>query len=161
MPDRALPTAVTPARVRQVLADHLPGAFEGLEWERDGDVYFVGFDGIRADGTVDRYLTKWTFVYYPDWPPHVTFVNPKTKQHDPRYWPVVNSSRLALNPNYGEAPEGLICNSMFFDWYFYGGHGDQPAVSWKKGVHTMTATVEELKIHLRQPFYQARADAGA
>jgi hypothetical protein len=48
----------------------------------------------------------------------------------------------------------LICNSMFFDWYFYGGHGDQPAVSWKPGVHRAAATVAELEIHLRPPHYQ-------
>lgn len=149
-------------KVRQVLADEAPKAFEGLNWERDGDVCFVEFEAKRPDGTADVYLTKWTFFHYPEWPPHVTFVDPKTKLYDSSYWPVISGSTdLAFNASYGDAPEGLICNSMFFDWYFWGGHGSQPAVSWRPGVHRAAATVAELIIHLQQPYYVGPANARA
>jgi hypothetical protein len=154
MPDRHLPTPLPLVQIRRILAEEAPRAFEGLRWECVGDVYFVEFPAQRRDGTIDSYLTKWTFFHYPDWPPHVTFVNPETKLHDPSYWPATGSDRLSLNPTYGDAPEGLICNSMFFDWYFYGGHGVQPAVSWQPGVHRAAATVAELMIHLQPPYYQ-------
>ena len=141
-------------KLREVLATDLPQAFDGLRWFQDGDVYFAELPATRADGTVDTYLTKWTFVYYPAQPPHVTFVNATTHRYDPASWPDAGNTRLSLHPVYGDAPEGLICNSMFYDWYYYGGHGSQPAVSWKPGEHKAIATVTELREVLRQPRYR-------
>ena len=148
------PAPLPLAQLREVLAVDLPAAFEGLEWSRTDDVYFVEFPAVRDDGTVDMYLTKWTFFHYPGLPPHVTFVNPQTREYDPAFWPNASSPRTAISPVYGDAPEGLICNSMFYDWYFYGGHGDQPAISWKPGVHKAIATVTELREVLRSPHYR-------
>ncbi len=140
--------------LRAVLARDLPLAFEGLKYVREDDVYFVTFPATREDGTVDSYLTKWTFLDYPGQPPHVTFVNPATKRHDPAYWPNANNARTQLTPVYGDAPEGLICNSMFYAWYYWGGHGEQPAVSWIPGVHRAIATVTELRDVLSPPHYR-------
>ena len=140
--------------LRRALAVDAPAAFDGLEWEEVNDVYFVKFPAVGASGDVDTYLTKWTFFHYPAEPPHVTFVNPETKEYDATGWPDASNDRVALNPVYGDAPEGLICNSMFYNWYYYGGHGDQPAVSWKPGVHKAIATVIELRQLLRQPHYR-------
>lgn len=137
-----------------MLAVDLPAAFGGLKWSQTGDVYFVEFPATRSDGTVDTYLTKWTFFDYPGRPPHVTFVNLTTKEYDPASWPDAGNDRVALTPVYGDAPEGLICNSMFYDWYYYGGHGDQPGVSWKPGIHKAIATVTELRDLLRPPHYK-------
>jgi hypothetical protein len=149
------PTQLLPLlRLRQVLAVDLPQAFDGLKWHEEDDAYFVEMPATRADGSIDTYLTKWTFAFYPGQPPHVTFVNPVTKLYDPHSWPVVTSQRTSLSPNYPGAPEGLICNSMFYDWYYYGGHGNQPAVSWLPGVHKAIATVTELREILRQPQYK-------
>ena len=142
--------------VREVLALDLPRAFDGLHWWEEDAVYFVEFSATRADGTIDMYLTKWTFVFYPGQPPHVTFVNPQTKLYDPAGWPDAGNDRVSLAPQYGDAPEGLICNSMFYDWYYYGGHGEQPVVSWKPGVHRAIATVTELRGLLRAPAYNGR-----
>ena len=148
-------TAPLPIRqLRKILAQDLPIAFDRLKWSQEEDVYYVEFPAIRPDGTIDRYLTKWTFTYYPAQPPHVTFVNPKTKLYDATGWPKAGSGRLALSPAYGSAPEGLICNSMFYDWYYYGGHGEQPAVSWKPGIHKAIATVTELRDVLQPPCYE-------
>ena len=70
-------------------------------------------------------------------------------------------SIFALHAVYDGAPAGLICNSMFFAWYFYGGHGNQPGASWQAGVHHASASVAELKIHLRPPYYQGPSSAGS
>lgn len=148
------PRPLSLPELRKVLAVDLPVAFEGLEWYGEGEVYFVTFRATRADSTVDTYLTKWSFLDYPGQPPHVTFVNPETKHHDPAYWPNAHNGRTQLSPVYGDAPDGLICNSMFYAWYYWGGHGDQPAVSWVPGVHKAIATVTELRDVLRQPHYQ-------
>ena len=51
--------------LREVLAVDLPLAFDGLHWWKEDDVYFVEFPAARADGTIDIYLTKWTFVFIP------------------------------------------------------------------------------------------------
>jgi len=146
-------TPLTLIELRAVLANDLPVAFEGLSWTQDDDVYFVEFPALRQDGTIDHYLTKWTFTYYPGQPPHVTFVNPATGVYDGSGWPNAGNGRLVMNPVYDGAPEGLICNSMFYDWYYYGGHGDQPTVSWKPGIHKAIATVTELREVLKPPAY--------
>ena len=137
----------------EVLAADVPKAFRSLVWVQEGDTYFVEFPAVRADGTVDSYLTKWTFTFYPAQPPHVTFVNPTTKKYDGSSWPEAKNERVTLHPKYGDAPEGLICNSMFYDWYYYGGHSNRPDVGWKPGVHKAIATVVELRDLLRQPYY--------
>lgn len=156
-PDPSQPLHV--GRVREIVAVDAPRAFVGLVWYQEGDTYFVEFPAQRADGTVDTYLTKWTFIYYPGQPPHVTFVNPETKKYDPNSWPDASNERISLAPTYGGAPEGLICNSMFYDWYYYGGHGNQPAVSWKPGVHKAIASSTELRNLLRQPHYKGPRNA--
>ena len=163
MPDRELPTPQPPLVVRRVV-DALASSdtFEGLTVRRVDDVLFVEFPGTRADGTVDRYVTKWSFAYYPEWPPDVTFVKRDTLTYDPAAWPKINNSPVfALHAAYPGAPAGLICNSMFFGYYFWGGHGSQPAASWKAGVHHASASVGELKIHLAQPWYVGPSHAGS
>lgn len=145
-----------PGELRRVLGEDLPKAFEGLEWYPLDDVYFITFAATMADRHSDRYLTKWTFLHYPDQPPHVTFVNPESQQYDGTGWPNASSPTTSLHPVYDGAPEGLICNSMFYDWYYYGGHGSQPAVSWIPGVHKAIASVTELRQVLNPPNYRGR-----
>jgi hypothetical protein len=117
-------------------------------------VLFVATPAVRPDGTVDEYLSRWSFLYYPAWPPSVTFVDPVTKAYSVAHWPrISNSNRLALHPTYGGAPTGMICNSMFFEYYFWGGHGSPERTGWTEGLHTMAASVSELMIHLRPPYY--------
>ena len=76
MPDRELPTPQPLVAVRK-LVDALEGSdtFSGLKVRRVDDLLFVEFPATRADGAIDHYLTKWSFAYYPEWPPDVTFVN--------------------------------------------------------------------------------------
>lgn len=147
--------------LREILATDVPRAFRDLVWAQEEDTYFVEFPALRADGTVDRYLTKWTFTFYPEQPPHVTFVNPTTRRYDGSSWPDASNDRVTLHPVYAGAPEGLICNSMFYDWYYYGGHSSRPDMVWRPRVHTAVATVAELRTLLRQPYYNGPRRAGS
>ena len=160
MPDHPLPEVTPPATARAAVLRHRDRALEGLKWEEDEAndlVLFVTTPAVAASGQIDLYMVKLGFAYYPDWPPSATFVDPATRQYSPRHWPVIeNSDRMALHPTYGDAPEGLICNSMFFEFYFWGGHGRNPQLTWEKGRHTMAASISELKIHLQPPYYQRR-----
>ncbi len=128
---------------------------EGLRWEEESAlVTYATLPAQRTDGVTDSYLARFSFVYYPDWPPSVTFVSPATRAYDAAHWPKINNSdRMAFHPVYGDAPAGLICNSMFFEFYFWGGHARQAGQCWEKSLHTMAATVAELRIHLSQLYY--------
>lgn len=157
MPDRPLPVPSDPATAQSALRQHLPKALDGYKYEYDNDrTVYVHMAGIRADGTTDEYLVRLTFLYYPTYPPSVTFVNPATKQYDGTHWPAGNSPRLAFHARYGDAPAGMVCNSMTFEYYFWGGHNPTPEISWNPQIHTFAATIAELADHLRPPLYQGR-----
>ncbi len=158
MPDRALPEAVEPQLARAALIAHMGNALEGYRYEYDGDrTIYVWMDGVKPDGTVDEYLVRLMFLYYPEWPPNVTFVNPETRRYDGKSWPQITGAiRLAFHASYGDAPAGMVCNSMTFEYYFWGGHSPTDGIKWNKEVHTFAATLAELRDHLRQPYYQGR-----
>lgn len=159
MPDHLLPTAADPEDARESFLRHRDVALDDFEWEQDGPLaIFVHLEGRRVDGTVDRYLARLSFLYYPAWPPSATFVNPDTRRYDPKSWPdvdtTVSGATLALHPVYGDAPEGLICNSMFFEYYFWGGHAPGGNIRWDPARHTFAASLNELRIHLLPPYYR-------
>ena len=133
-------------------------ALDGYEYEYDEDrTIFVRMPAFRADGARDAYLIRLTFLYYPDWPPNVTFVNPESKKYDGTNWPkIAGSPTLAFYPSYGDAPAGMVCNSMTFEYYFWGGHSPSDEIRWSKQKHTFAATIAELRDHLRQPYYQGK-----
>jgi hypothetical protein len=137
---------------------HKKRALEGLRWHSDGQLaILVWLEDQHAAGQVDEYVARLSFLYYPEWPPAVTFVNPETKQYDPAFWPQAGSDRLAMHPAYGDASEGLVCNSMVFQFYFWGGHQATNTTCWAPGHHTFAATLNELAIHLQPPYYRGRA----
>jgi hypothetical protein len=159
---------------------------EGLRWtEESALLTYLTLPGRRCDGLTDTYVARFSFVYYPDWPPSVTFVNPDTRAYDPAYWPKINNSeRMALHPTYGGAPAGLICNSMFFEFYFWGGHARQPGregpsyhgrhsgrtphpplaalLHWAKPVNPLCVTTRlwELTLDLMVPYAERGVEAG-
>jgi hypothetical protein len=155
MPDHPLPTPTSPQLARAAVLAHRDGAYEGLQWEEESPlILYASIPAVRVNGITDVYVARFSFVYYPDWPPSVTFVDPATRQYSAANWPrITNSAIFALHATYGDAPAGLICNSMCFEYYFWGGHGRTEGQAWEAGRHTMTATVSELKIHLAQPYY--------
>jgi len=155
MPDRPLPTVSDPEEARAAfLRDH-EKALEGYRWEEQSPLsILVHLEGHRASGEVDLYLACFSFLYYPIWPPSVTFVNPVTLKYDPAYWPKTSGPNIAFSAPYGDAPSGMVCNSMFFEYYFWGGHAPNPNISWDPKRHTFAASLNELRIHLRPPHYQ-------
>lgn len=158
MPDRQLPEAVDPFTSRSALRAHIPKALDAFRYEYDGDrTVYLWLAARRSTGEMDEYLVRLMFLHYPDWPPSVTFVNPETRQYDGSHWPTVaGSQRVAFHAQYGDAPAGMVCNSMTFEYYFWGGHGPSENIHWNKERHTFAATIAELVDHLNPPFYQGR-----
>lgn len=155
MSDRPLPTVSDPEVAREVFLKHRAAALEEYAWEEDGPLaILVQLEGHRADGTVDQYVARFSFLYYPTWPPSVTFVNPETREYDPAYWPKANGPNFAFHAEYGDAPTGMVCNSMFFEYYFWGGHTPDASIRWDALRPTFAASLNELRIYLQQPFYE-------
>lgn len=151
-----LPTPVEFDVARAALVDHRDKALDGLRWEEEGPLALLVW--LPAEGTagnVDEYLARFTFLYYPKYPPSVTFLNPKTRQYDGSHWPkVAGLSRIAFSPRYPGTQCGLVCNSMVFEWYFWGGHDPQnDTITWKQG-YTFAATIAEIRDALRPPYYR-------
>lgn len=158
MPDHPLPAVSDPEEARAAFLHHQAAALEGLVWEEDGPLAIVlHLEGLRPNGEVEPYLARFSFLYYPAWPPSVTFVHPQTRVYDPAYWPKASSPTLAFHAEYGGAPAGMVCNSMFFEYYFWGGHTPDATVRWDPKRHTFAASVNELRIHLRPPYYEGRS----
>jgi hypothetical protein len=158
MPDRPLPVPANPLEAQTAFEAHKDKALAGLCWEQDGPLaILVWLEARRPSGEVDEYLARLSFLHYPEWPPAVTFVNPDTKRYDPAFWPRTSSDRMAMHPTYGDGSEGLVCNSMVFQYYFWGGHQATDTTRWAPGNHTFAATLNELVIHLQPPSYQGRA----
>lgn len=161
MSDRPLPLATDPKTAREAVTRDLVGALDGYVFDYDGDrTIYVQMQGVISEGRRDEYLVRLTFLYYPDWPPSVTFVNPATRNYDgvAAQWPkAVGSPRIAFYPTYGDAPAGMVCSSTTFEYYFWGGHAPNSTIHWKKGVHTFAATIAELADHLKPPFYAGKA----
>lgn len=157
-PGRSLPQPVDPAAARAAVRAHMAKALDGYAYDYDDDrTIFVRMLATAPDGTQDMYMIRLTFLYYPDWPPSVTFVNVETAKYDGTHWPrIAGSSTLALYPNYGDAPTGMVCNSMTFEYYFWGGHSPSDEIRWSKEKHTFAATIAELRDNLRQPYYQGK-----
>ena len=152
-----LPTPVEFDVARAALLAHRDKALDGLGWEEESPLsLLVWLKAKRAGGQEDEYLARFTFLYYPKYPPSVTFLNPETKSYDGTHWPMVTGTqRIAFSPRYPGPPRGLVCNSMVFEWYFWGGHNpNNEAIIWQQGLHTFAATVSEILDALRPPYYQ-------
>lgn len=160
MPDHPLPEATDPEQARKALLTHMGVALDGYTYEYDGDrTIDIHMTGTSDSGATDEYLVRLGFLYYPDWPPTVTFLNPKTNKYDGTHWPQPTaSSRLQFNSAYGDAPAGMVCNSMTFEYYFWGGHSPAENIRWRNDVHTFAATLAELRDHLRPPHYKGKKE---
>jgi len=155
MPDRPLPTVSDPEEALEAFLRHHKAALEGFRWEQEGPLsILVELEAQRVSGEVDFYLARFSFLYYPTWPASVTFVKPETRRYDPTYWPSATGTNIAFHATYGDAPNGMICNSMFFEYYFWGGHNPGEGIAWDPERHTFAASVNELRIHLRPPYYK-------
>lgn len=159
MPDRALPVASDPVAASAAWRAAAPAALDGLTWTEESDLRIrVDLPAARSDGGTDLYVARLDFTWYPEWPPSVTFLNPETHAPDAAAWPQVHGcGHLALHPSYGGAPAGMVCNSMFFEFYFWGGHAAEGVHAWDAQRHTFAASINVLREVLRPPFYVERA----
>lgn len=158
MPDHPLPTPTDPLLARQAMMRDAPSALDGLVWREQTPLsLLVELEAYCADGSIDLYLARFGFQHYPDWPASVTFVDPVSEMYDPGAWPRVEGlSNIAFTAAYGDAPEGMVCNSMFFEYYFWGGHSPDPKIHWDHSRMTFAAAITELRDAFRQPFYKGR-----
>ena len=81
-------------------------------------------------------------------------MDPETLKPSKSAWPKVKGlGHVAFYSEYGDAPTGMVCNSMFFEYYFWGGHGPAEATRWNPQRHTFAASLNVIREALRAPFY--------
>jgi len=148
---------VDPLIASEAWKRHAAHALEGLSWREESVLAIVvELPAVRADGGTDTYFVRFDFAYYPEWPPRVTFIDGDGK-YSPKAWPEVSGkSEIAFHADYGDAPQGMVCNSMFFEYYFWGGHNPEERIAWNPARHTFAATINELRDALRHPYYRGR-----
>lgn len=158
MPDRELPLASDPAAASAAWRAAAPAALEGLTWIEESDLRIrVSLPAVRAEGGEDVYLARFDFTWYPTWPPSVTFLDPSTHAPTTEAWPQVNgASHIAFHPNYDGTPAGMVCNSMFFEFYFWGGHAKDGSHAWDEMRHNFAASINVLLDVLKPPYHVDR-----
>jgi hypothetical protein len=156
VPDRPLPTPADPIVAHEAFERDAPKALEGFVWRQQTPLsILVEIPAICPDGTTDTYLARLAFLHYPELPPSVTFVDPTSEKYAPAAWPKVEGlPNISFSAAYGDAPEGMVCNSMFFEYYFWGGHSPDAKIRWDSSRMTFAATLTELRDALRQPYYK-------
>lgn len=110
-----------------------------------------GLPALRPDGRRDWYWVKLGATYYDEWPPTVAFVRPRT--WDPvtttcRWWPTVQAlPDFALHLHYSGYKDGaarqLVCFSRTAEYYL-SGHSPRESEVWRRGDHTLAATLYRL-----------------
>lgn len=155
MPDRELPTLADPVEARAAWTADAPLALLGLTWvEETPNSIAVDMPATRADGTIDMYLLRLDFSYYRDWPPRATFLDRETRTPSAAAWPNVEGApEVSFHAVYGDAPHGMVCNSLFFEYYFWGGHSPNEGIAWDGTRMTFAASLNLIKECLRPPFY--------
>jgi hypothetical protein len=158
MPDRELPVASDPATASGAWRAAAPAALEGLTWIEESDLRIrVTLPAVRADGGEDVYLARFDFTWYPTWPPSVIFLDPSTLAPAKTAWPQVKDvGHVAFHPDYEGTPGGMVCNSMFFEFYFWGGHAKDGSHAWDPRRHTFAASINVLRDVLKPPYHVDR-----
>lgn len=158
MPDHPLPSVGDQLLAREAFERHAPAALEGRIWTEETPLsILIQINARREDAQIDAYLARFEFVHYPAWPPSVTFVDAKTRRYDPSAWPRVEGApNIAFHAVYGDAPAGMVCNSMFFEYYFWGGHAADDTIRWDPRRHRFAASLTELDEALCAPYYKGR-----
>lgn len=117
---------------------------------------------------LDDYHIDMDMSYYPDHPPGVTFVNPKTRSFSPNTdmawlpkWgsclPPHTNACFALNPASPEYEKiQLVRNTMFLDFYL-ADCVPSPPEAWDPDRNTFFATLHVLQQLLTRPCYEGRS----
>ena len=143
---------------RDAFERHARAALGGRTWTEETPLsILIDIGARRDDGGIDPYVARFDFVHYPMWPPGVTFVDAATHRYEPSAWPRVEGApNIAFHAVYGDAPAGMVCNSMFFEYYFWGGHSADERIRWDPERLTFAASLTELDEALRPPYYRGR-----
>jgi hypothetical protein len=163
-----MPVLATPSDAISALERDLPKALrnrslEEAGWRRpDGMTLVVPLQGRQANGTVDEYLLKLGFAYYPEWPPSALFVNPQTLNYDSdkdKCWlPLIDGCpEIAVHAKYQTIGQ-LICCSLTLEFYAIK-HDVKPEHVWIAQKHNFSATINQIDWALKSPFYKGRQNA--
>lgn len=164
---RTAPTPATPAAAVGALEEHLPlvlkgSSIEDLGWTRlDPLTLLVPTVGERSDGSLDEFLLRLGFGYYPRWPPSAQFVNPSTNSYavgQDEYWlPRVAANWFKTHANYKHNGRQLqlICCSATLEFYQVE-HGVKDHHRWDPLRQNFAATINAVERALKPPHYQGR-----
>jgi hypothetical protein len=164
------PTPVDPVIAAATFKAHLEhlGASEGVKalgvtWAAVDDLRVLArFVGLRSDGAVDPFHVLLGAEFYDLWPPTAAFVDPETLQPPPTsspWWPLItNPPWGAFHNAYTFQKDGrpethqLICITFTAEYYMTQ-HNPPANAVWRKGKHTVAATITRLAELLRPPHY--------
>lgn len=104
-------------------------------------------------------------LYYDEWPPTVAFVKPEVWEPVTttcRWWPTVQAlPDFALHLGFSSYKDGvsrqLVCFSRTAEYYLTG-HSPQESEVWRRGVHTLAATLYRLDAVLSSSAYVGPSD---
>lgn len=161
------PVLATPSDAIAAFERDLPKALKGRTmeaagWRRlDGMTLLVPFQGRQASGTLDDYLLRLGFAYYPDWPPSALFVNPQTSSYDlakDKCWlPQIDGcNEIAIHADFNQQGQ-LVCCSLTLEFYAVR-HGVQREHVWNPQEHNFSATINQIDWALKSQFYKGRQD---
>lgn len=120
----------------------------------------------ESGNRLDDYHLDMDMSYYRDWPPGVTFVNPKTRAFDPavdmRWLPAEPAAKppgidIRYHASYrlDGIPKQMVCNSMVLEYYM-SNHTPDGDERWDPARHTLYATLSVLQAMLTRPYYKGR-----
>jgi len=135
-----------------------------LRWERLGDLcLFVPVIGrVPGSETVDQYLVKLEFGYYPEWPPSTIFVNPNTRSYDlakDKCWlpSVVDCTEFRVHDNYQQVGQ-VVCSSVTLEFYKVL-HDVKPEHVWNPEKQNFGHTIYQVEWALNSSFHKGRQSA--
>lgn len=155
-----------PHRGRAQFAEHLPRVLAGRTLEECGWTIVKPLallvPVVAGPDGADDFLVRLGFEYYPQWPPTVQFVNPKTLTFDAArdlYWlpRVEGDNGFAVHQvtHHANYTGQLVCCSFAAEFYLIL-HDVNPEHLWDSERHTFGATISRVKEALRSPFYKGR-----
>ena len=159
-PILATPSDAIAAFERDLIKALRNRTLEEAGWRRLDDMtLLVPLQGRQANGTIDDYLLRLGFAYYPDWPPTAQFVNPQTLNYDKatdKCWlPKIDGCpEIAVHPDYQNRGQ-LICCSLTLEFYAVL-HGVQENHVWNPEKHNFSATIHQIDWALGTQFYKGR-----
>lgn len=170
------PARPDPAISRSQFEDDLDAAAASRKAARNGWRLEPDYDRLRlhADlwscdergNRLDDYHLDMDMSYYRDWPPGVTFVNPKTRAFDPavdmRWFPAEPAARppgidIGYHTSYdfSGTSRQMVCNSAVLEYYM-SNHAPKEDERWDPARHTLYTTLSLLQTMLTRPYYGGR-----